>query len=333
MRMKRFTLFLLAAICCLMGRAAVSSVDDLVGTYKASASGWEGISDYSQWTALSTGHKVTISKNDDGTITIDNLLNFGQSLTGTVDVEAKTVTIAPTSPYYYYYTFADTTDVKKSVVGNIADGDSISFTNFTLWYGANTYIYPGATVTLKKAAVGEEDWTVEGTIAYSDSTTHETYYTGKTTLTKYKGSDLYDYVLKFDGPDANPAELQFKVYADKDSIGIENGEQTAGYAGAFFYYVYKDNFSVWLDTSEGCTSFTGDKTKGEMKIVCFSYASQNAEAVVGHLTFTWGESTGIKVPAAITSSKDAPIYDLSGRRVAHPAAGVYIQNGKKFVVK
>lgn len=332
--MKRFTLGLLAAFCCLMGHATVSSVDDLVGTYTASANGWEGISNYNDWTALSSGHEVTISKNTDGTIAINNLLNFSQTLTGTVDVKAKTITIAPSSPYYYYYTFADSTDVTKSVVGKIADDGVISFTNFNVWYGDYTYFYTGATVSLTKEAATEE-WIVEGTITYTDDSKNgAAYYTGKTTLTKYIGSDSYDYIMKFDGPNANPSELKFKVYADLDSIGITNGEQHTGYAGAYFYYVHADNYYIWLDTTKGYTSLTGDKTKGELKIYCYSSASRTSKSTVdGYMYFTWDTTSSIAAPTAAKVDKTGPIYDLAGRKVSHPSTGIYIQNGKKFVVK
>lgn len=42
--------------------------------------------------------------------------------------------------------------------------------------------------------------------------------------------------------------------------------------------------------------------------------------------------TGINTIAAPASAK-APIFDLSGRRVVKATKGLYIQNGKKFIVK
>jgi sialidase-1 len=47
------------------------------------------------------------------------------------------------------------------------------------------------------------------------------------------------------------------------------------------------------------------------------------------------DATGIDMPTTVTTSVDAnaPIYDLSGRRVINPSRGIYIQGGKKFVVK
>ncbi len=325
--MKRFTLVLLAAICCLMGHATVSSVDDLVGKYTAKTSGWEAITS-NNWSALSTGHEVTISKNDDGTITISNPLNFGQKLTGTVDVDAKTITISP-STFYTYYTFADATDATKSVVGGIADDGSISFADFGAWYSNYSYIYAGASLTLTKEVA---EWTVEGTITYTDdSKDGAAYYTGKTTLTKYSGSDTFDYGLKFDGPDASPSEMKFKVNAD-NTISIANGEQYPGYAGAYFYGIYDGNYMVWLETEEGETSFSGDQNEGSLKVFCYSYASKSSKTTVdGFLYFTWSAASGIAAPKAVKATPNAPFYDLSGRKVAHPSAGIYIQNGKKIV--
>ena len=46
-----------------------------------------------------------------------------------------------------------------------------------------------------------------------------------------------------------------------------------------------------------------------------------------------GEATGIE-QHIIEDHSNAPIYDLSGRQVMHPEkGGIYIQNGKKFIVK
>lgn len=51
-------------------------------------------------------------------------------------------------------------------------------------------------------------------------------------------------------------------------------------------------------------------------------------------TFVWNESTGIEENYEFgTMSSDAATYDLSGRKVANPAKGLYIKNGKKFIVK
>lgn len=46
------------------------------------------------------------------------------------------------------------------------------------------------------------------------------------------------------------------------------------------------------------------------------------------------KGSGIEKVQKFNSSKaQAPVYDLSGRRVENPAKGLYIKAGKKFVVK
>ncbi len=331
---KRFTLAALAVACCLVSNAAVSSADDLVGSYTASASGWECVTEYGQWTALSTGHGVTITKNESGTVNIDNLLGFSQTLEATVDVDAKTVTIAPQT-YYTWYTFADSADVTKSVVGTIDDNGDIKFTNFNAWYSGYTYFYTGAEVTLVKDQPGTEEWTVTGTLTYTDdSKDGEAYHTATTTLTKYTGSTKYDYSLKFDGANASPADVKIKVYNDGDSIAVANGSQTPGYNGGYFYSTYDDDYCIWLEGGAEGSSFKGDQTGGTLSLLCYDYATSTAtDYTSGKLIFTWGTS-GIK---AVSTSKagdaNAPVYDLMGRKVNTLKPGLYIQNGKKFVVK
>ena len=47
-----------------------------------------------------------------------------------------------------------------------------------------------------------------------------------------------------------------------------------------------------------------------------------------------GESTGIEATTIDTQLTNTPIYDLSGRKVAKPAkGGVYIQGGRKYIIK
>lgn len=56
--------------------------------------------------------------------------------------------------------------------------------------------------------------------------------------------------------------------------------------------------------------------------------TSNAQA----LRFTFGGTTAIE--SVINNDANAPIYDLSGRRVMNAVkGGIYIQNGKKFIVK
>jgi len=66
----------------------------------------------------------------------------------------------------------------------------------------------------------------------------------------------------------------------------------------------------------------------------------SCEMARGAYTYYIDIYTSDELPSGISqlhpTSTDisAPIYDLSGRRVARPtASGIYIQNGRKFLVK
>lgn len=64
------------------------------------------------------------------------------------------------------------------------------------------------------------------------------------------------------------------------------------------------------------------------------YGSDNMVATRLNVDGTIGDpESGIHTIQPSSSSADSPIYDLTGRRVTHPVKGVYIQNGKKTVMR
>lgn len=90
----------------------------------------------------------------------------------------------------------------------------------------------------------------------------------------------------------------------------------------------------------------GKKTDGRVKFYYMSnqvlaankaYYVYNGSTSAKSLVFRFDDdniSTGISLPETIDTSGDAVIYDLSGRRVAGTAKkGVYIRDGKKYIVK
>ncbi len=333
--MKRFTFIFMAALCCLMSHAAVSSVDDLVGVYSVTATGTESVTDYNSSTDMSTkSYYVEVDKNNDGTVTITNLLNFGSSLIGTVDLNEKTITIAPGTVSWSTFASSTTSDGSGNVVAKFTEEGEIEVSNFAAWYRGKNYISSGAELKLTKSDITKE-WIVDGTIKYmhatnDDWTEYEYYHTGSTTLTKYSGCKDYDYILKCDNADATPNVIKFKV--NDGNISIVNG--TYVYTnGAYFYYIYPDNYCVWLGTPDGYATFSGDKDGGEIYIYCCDYNTSLTVIHKGYLGFFWGTYSGIASPTAANTDKDAPVYDLTGRKVSNPAGGIYIKNGKKFVVK
>lgn len=90
----------------------------------------------------------------------------------------------------------------------------------------------------------------------------------------------------------------------------------------------------------------GKKTDGRVKFYYMSnqvlaankaYYVYNGSTSAKSLVFRFDDdniSTGISLPETIETTGDAVIYDLSGRRVAGTAKkGMYIRNGKKYIVK
>ena len=90
----------------------------------------------------------------------------------------------------------------------------------------------------------------------------------------------------------------------------------------------------------------GKKTDGRVKFYYMSnlvlaankaYYVYNGTTSAKSLVFRFDDdniSTGISLPETIETTGDAVIFDLSGRRVAGTAKkGVYIRNGKKYIVK
>lgn len=103
----------------------------------------------------------------------------------------------------------------------------------------------------------------------------------------------------------------------------------------------------YYDPSTNANFFIlGKKTDGRVKFYYMSnqvlaankaYYVYNGSTPAKSLVFRFDDdniSTGISLPETIETTGDAVIYDLSGRRVAGTAKkGVYIRNGKKYIVK
>ena len=96
---------------------------------------------------------------------------------------------------------------------------------------------------------------------------------------------------------------------------------------------YKNYILNVVDETPGFYQAAGKKVAAGK-----AYLQVPAETVTGAktLTIVWndGETTGIEENYEFgTMNSDAATFDLSGRKVANPAKGLYIKNGKKFIVK
>lgn len=112
-------------------------------------------------------------------------------------------------------------------------------------------------------------------------------------------------------------------------------------------YLYFDNNGNNADG--GAISFNIAASDNGYQIIAYSSADEVAEDFksTGKFAFEMNDSiyeynvtfcseavyTGVNNVNATVNAKDGKVYDLSGRIVARPVKGLYIKNGKKFIVK
>lgn len=121
-----------------------------------------------------------------------------------------------------------------------------------------------------------------------------------------------------------------------------NGIQIAGRPESYVYDVTFDNVQIShrngvrlffckdIKFINGCT-FTRTKDNKTVKAT-----DEDLSAVMEHeyeATYTWNQTTGIGSVLASESSSNAPSYTLQGIQITHPQKGIYIQNGKKIIIK
>ena len=106
------------------------------------------------------------------------------------------------------------------------------------------------------------------------------------------------------------------VLTNTELNNVENRDQVR-------IFSKKDNVAGFYKPNSGITSLAANKA--------YIMAPTNNEALV--LNFAGGEVTGINQATINATEANAPIYDLTGRRVAKAVKGIYVKNGKKFIVK
>mgnify|MGYP007106047798 FL=1 len=106
------------------------------------------------------------------------------------------------------------------------------------------------------------------------------------------------------------------VLTDTELSNVDN-------AGQVRIFSKKDNVAGFYKPNSGITTLAANKA--------YIMAPTNEGALV--LNFAGGEVTDINQATINATEANAPIYDLTGRRVAKAVKGIYVKNGKKFIVK
>lgn len=110
-------------------------------------------------------------------------------------------------------------------------------------------------------------------------------------------------------------------------------------AGLFRVTMYNDgNLPFMGKSGEAIMTLTvtaaSDFVGGTGKISAIVVTDTDRNSIeLSDATFTVSETSGIETVNTVQNTDNAPVYDLSGRRVTKAAKGIYIKNGKKFIVK
>ena len=89
---------------------------------------------------------------------------------------------------------------------------------------------------------------------------------------------------------------------------------------------YLDNGNIYFTTKEGLIL----SVNNEKKVVG---AKNITESALWEITITEKNNTAVNSIEEEEKENDGVIYDMLGRKVTHPDRGVYIKNGKKFIIK
>lgn len=159
-------------------------------------------------------------------------------------------------------------------------------------------------------------------------------------------SDVQAYTLTYSSGDAAEAtEVQTTIPASTPVLLNGSGEVTFSGSGAVAAsaenksgamtgvfakgFVPKDSYVLQLlDSGLGFRKVAADNS---VSINPFR-AYLTAQGAGSRLSINFGEVTGIET-VATAEKNEGKAYDLQGRRVAQPTKGLYIVNGKKYIVK
>ena len=224
----------------------------------------------------------------------------------------------------------------------LSDGSAREMPVFNQADLAETLIkaYYGSTSEYKYPSI--EDIETTYIVKFIDSWSEAFLYGDWSRATK-KVSDYKGFRLEMED-DSYADKVQIKVYGDKSGEKNDDGsdkykEQMAQLASG------TNTTTITFDASALGSTFWGvtlQTTSGPLtaKVKKAVLIKADDSETVSTVTKAWGcevssESTptGIQSIKVFASETDGAIYNLSGQRVSSPSKGIYIQNGKKIILK
>lgn len=199
-------------------------------------------------------------------------------------------------------------------------------------YASQWYVIPATDVEIDMTAQGDKKYASAYLPFDVSNVAGATAYTGALNAEKN--------AIDMTATTAVPANTGFVLVGTEDKATLTIGEATA-IAGenaligtntgiAFAEATPKANYLVFGVNADK----VGFYTPGNVTAIPANKAYINASAITGSaIALNFGNTvTGINAATINNGENNAPIYDLSGRRVWAPVkGGLYIQNGKKLV--
>ena len=224
----------------------------------------------------------------------------------------------------------------------LSDGESRSLPAFNQADLAQTLIkaYYGSTDGYKFPTA--DDFQITYTVKYTDEWS-EAFLFGDWGRTAQKLSDYKGIRLEMDNDYSG--KLQLKIYGDKTGEKNADGsdkfkEQITGLTAG------SNTTEVTFDTSILGSTFWGvtlQTLAGALtaKVKKATLIKADGSEVTLTVTKAWGcevssessPSSGIRSISATPNKGESQIYNLNGQRITTPRKGIYIQNGKKYVMK
>ena len=224
----------------------------------------------------------------------------------------------------------------------LSDGESRSLPAFNQADLAQTLIkaYYGSADGYKFPTA--DDFQITYTVKYTDEWS-EAFLFGDWGRTAQKLSDYKGIRLEMDNDYSG--KLQLKIYGDKTGEKNADGsdkfkEQITGLTAG------SNTTEVTFDTSILGSTFWGvtlQTLAGALtaKVKKATLIKADGSEVTLTVTKAWGcevssessPSSGIRSISATPNKGESQIYNLNGQRISTPHKGIYIQNGKKYVMK
>lgn len=104
--------------------------------------------------------------------------------------------------------------------------------------------------------------------------------------------------------------------SDVSANKLVAGDGTTDATGSTYYYLASDQFHL---------ATSGTLQSGKAYLIC--------PAAARDLTITFGDATSIGATLKNKEIENKEVYNLKGQRVAAPTKGLYIQSGKKVIIK